>query len=83
MYLHLGNQSIVRTSSILMILDMDNATVSHITRAYLTAASKQKKVVSATDEVPKSMVILTDGKVYLSQLSSSVLKKRAGELLSL
>lgn len=83
MYLHLGNQTIVRTGNILMILDMDNATVSHITRAYLAAADRQKRVTAATEEVPKSMVIMADGTIYLSQLSSAVLKKRAGELFDL
>ncbi len=80
MYLHLGNQIIVRTADIDMIFDMDQATVSHITRNFLAKAAREKRVVTVTGELPKSFVLMRDGTIYISQLSSTVLRKRAEEV---
>ena len=41
MYLHVGNNQNIRTKNIIGIFDMDNTTVSAVTRKYLN--KKQKK----------------------------------------
>lgn len=79
MYLHVGNNKNLRESSIIGIFDADSATVSQITRKYLSNAEKKGNVSSAVDELPKSFVLYRkDGevKVCFSQLSTSALLGR-------
>ena len=85
MYLHLGNDIVVRKNEILAVFDLDNTSQSYLTRGYLSAAEKAGRVVNAAgDEIPKSFVVCAgdDGQqtVYLSQLNSSTLLKRSENL---
>ena len=80
MYLHLGAETVVRTESIVAVCDLDNASSSYITREALRAAEKAGKVVNVAEDLPKSFVICReDGntRVYLSQLNTATLLKRA------
>ncbi len=80
MYLHLGKNIAVLKKDIVAICDLDNASWSHVTRAYLTGAEKAGQVVSACDDLPKSVVVCESGGeqvLYLSQLVPSTLMKRA------
>ncbi|HIY09191.1 MAG TPA: DUF370 domain-containing protein [Firmicutes bacterium] len=80
MYLHLGQDVVVRTEEIIGIFDMDNATVSRASKRYLAMAEKAGRVVNITGELPKTFVVCGDreGKitVYISQISSATLRKR-------
>lgn len=84
MYLHLGKGVVVAYSEIVAVCDLDNASQSHITRAYLTAAEKNGQVVNVCDDLPKSFVVCREQNggqtLYLSQLASSTLLKRANSL---
>jgi len=84
MYLHLGKNVVVAYAEIVAVCDLDNSSHSHITRAYLTAAEKSGQVVNVCDDLPKSFVVCQkpDGNqiLYLSQLASSTLLKRANTL---
>ncbi len=80
MYLFLGTDTTVLKQDVVGIFDLDTATVSPVTRAYLTRAQKEKKVQSVNYELPKSFVVTANKEektVYLSPLSAAVLKKRA------
>ena len=80
MYLHLGAETAVRTEDILAICDLDNTSASHITRSYLRAAEQAGEVVNVADDLPKSFVVCAEGgkkRVYLSQLNTATLLKRA------
>ena len=88
MYLHLGNDVVVRKSEIVGVFDLDITSQSALTRRYLASAEKAGYVVNAAgDELPKSFVVCGDKgtqTVYLSQLNSSTLLKRSDtEKLSL
>ena len=79
MFLHVGNNKNIRISSIVGIFDMDNATLSSITRKYLSAKQREGVVESAIEEIPKSFVLYLDHgeyKICFSQLSSASLKGR-------
>ncbi len=81
MYLHLGQDTVVRVSDIIGIFDIENTSLSRSTRGYLAQAEKRGWVVNITYEMPKSFVVCSEQgqqKVYLSQISSSTLKKRSG-----
>ena len=79
MYLHVGNNKNIRISSILGIFDMDNSTVSAVTRKFLSIGQKKMIVESAGYEIPKSYVVYKEKNEYricFSQLSTSALKGR-------
>lgn len=82
MYLHLGQDTILRTRDILGIFDLDTSTLSRHTRDFLARAEQAGRVVNVTTELPKSFIV-TAGKtptVYISQISAATLKKRSGYL---
>lgn len=84
MYLHLGQDTVITTKSIIGIFDIDRCTVSKKTRDYLTEAEKKGNVVNVSYELPKSFIICKEnGKimVYISQLSSKTLYKRNKKVL--
>ncbi len=85
MYLHLGQDVIVHTDSILGIYDMDTATWSKHTRAFMSAMERSGHVVPLFEDLPKSCILCEVGGVpalYLSQLSTATLFKRSGLTIS-
>ncbi len=80
-YLHIGNNRNIRTKDVIGIFDADSATVSNITKKFLSTAEAEKKVKFASLEVPKSFVLYKDRKtktvkICFSQLSSASLLGR-------
>lgn len=83
MYLHLGQDVVVKSDQIVGIFDLEKATLSKRTKAFLANATKQGRVITVSYEMPKSFIVTTqkDGvKVYISQISTATLKKRAAGL---
>ena len=80
MYLHLGQESCIRTSEIVGIFDLDNASTSKETRAFLARAQKEGRVVNVSPELPRSFLVSAAGahNVYICQISAATLKKRNG-----
>ena len=81
MYLHLGENTVVKSSDIIGIFDIENTSVGRITKDFLSSAGKNGKVVNVSYEMPKSFVLCLDKgegqTVYISQISCSTLRKRA------
>ncbi len=83
MYLHAGNNKIIGTKSIIGIFDMDNATMSADTRAFLQHAQKEGMLEISKNEIPKSFILYQKNKntkqaaVCISQLSTLSLISRA------
>ncbi len=79
MYLHLGQDTVITTDSIVAMFDIDACTVSKKTRDFLAAAQKNGEVVNVSFELPRSFVVCrSKGKttVYISQLSTKTLQGR-------
>ncbi len=79
MYLHIGNNKIIRTKDVIGIFDADTATVSKITRAYLSQKEKSGLLTTATEEVPRSFVLYgkkNNEKICFSLLSAKTLAHR-------
>lgn len=79
MYLHLGENTVVRNDNIIGIFDMDTSTISKWTKDYLSNATKNKRIINVSMELPKSFVVCNENneiKVYVSQISSQTLMKR-------
>lgn len=79
-YLHLGGGVVVNSEDIVSLCDLDNASYSHLTREFLRRAQKENRVVTATEDLPRSFVLCrgeNGGTVYLSGLNAATLLKRA------
>lgn len=85
MFLHLGKDTMVKTREIVGIFDLDTASLSKKTREFLTLAQKGGRVVSTTNELPKSFIVMANpnATVYISQLASSTLKGRAAQAVGI
>ena len=87
MYLHLGQDTVVRLDEIVGIFDMDTSTISKHTRQFLADAEKGGRIFNVSMELPKSFVVCldTDGTetVYISQISSTTLCKRTGFMVGI
>ncbi len=82
MYLHLGSGVLVPEKSVVGVFDLDNTSQSHLTRKYLAAAEKSGQVINVAEDIPKSFVVCCDTggmRVYLSQMATQTLLKRANE----
>lgn len=82
MYLHLGQGTVIKTSDLIGLFDLDNSTVSKKTRDFLTLAEKRGQVVNVTDDLPKTFAVTAPKnskkqKVYISQISTVTLEKRS------
>ena len=76
MYLHIGNDKLIRKQEILGIFDLDTASVSPTTKRFLAKAERDGKTCTAKEELPKAFVVTTDGSVVFSQISSGNLAGR-------
>lgn len=80
MYLHVGQSILVPFADVLGLFDLDNTTASRTTLAFLRKAEQEGRVENASGDIPKSFVVCGRGgevKIYLSQLSTATLLKRA------
>jgi len=84
MYLHLGNNISVPLDDIIGIFDLDNASTSRTTRAFLRAAEEEGMVINVGEDLPKSLVVCCPRgnwqRVYISPLASSTLVGRLGSV---
>ncbi len=80
MFLHLGQSVLVPYSRILGIFDLDNSSWAYKTREFLERAEQEGRVISVSDDLPRSFVLVGRDKepplVYISQLSSAALVRR-------
>ena len=78
MYFFASSDKIINSDNVVGIFDTDTATVSAVTRKTLRMAEANGKMQSITREIPKSLILIDEGgcKIYMSQLSPKVLKKR-------
>lgn len=98
MYLHLGQNVTAAARSVVGVFDLDNASASKHTRAFLERAQVGGSVIGVSDELPRSFVVCVspsgrtggmarrarrygeragDERVFLSQISSRTLLRRA------
>ncbi|MCG1027547.1 DUF370 domain-containing protein [Virgibacillus halodenitrificans] len=75
MFIHLGNDTVIRSEEVVAIIDFNLISSSTIMEEMMDHATKQK-IVSGPVSEAKSVMITTN-KIYYSSLSVSTLKKRA------
>ena len=82
MFLHIGEDIVVREKDIIGIFDFETSTLSKHTQKYLQNKEKDQKVVAISNQLPKAFVVIDNkekpySKVYFTLVSSFTLKKRA------
>ncbi len=86
MYLHLGQEVVVRRRDIIGVFDIENTTVSRVTREFLNKAEKAGQVGYINYDLPKSFTVCAPPKgdpdagqttVYVSPIAPRTLYKRS------
>ena len=80
MYLHIGENKVVRKKDIVAIFDMDSSTVSSVTKKYLSSAQKEGRVKSLGFDLPRTFIIMRDGIVYLSSYGKDRIQDVGGRM---
>lgn len=86
MYLHLGQEIVVRLDDIVGIFDIETSSVGKETRRFLSHAENTMQVTNVSNDLPKSFIICEDKsgtRIYISQISTATLKRRTGFVDSL
>ena len=84
MYIHLGRDYVLNDRDIIGIFNLETTTTSPRGREFLNYAQKNGAVVSLSDDLPQCYVLADGGvvdTVYLSELSSAVLRRRAEKMI--
>lgn len=85
MYLHVGQDIVVRQQDIVGVFDIENTTVSKMTREFLTKAEKSGQVQYVNLDLPKSFTVCAVPShnhqnrrqtVVISPIASRTLQKR-------
>ena len=76
MFIHIGEGKVLNKKNIIGIFDLETTSISKKTREFLKISEKNKSVEYIGYEIPKTFVI-TKEKVYITQISSQTLQKRA------
>ena len=83
MYLNIGGEELLK-KNIIGIFDLDTSTVSKKTRDFINKAQKDGKIVTLSNELPKSFIIEAEKgkeeKIYISRFSAETLLGRSGDL---
>ena len=78
MYLHLGNDVLINTNSIIGIFDIENTSTSQLTKNFLSN-TKNKKIVNVNFDMPKTFVVCEskgEETIYITSIATATLKKR-------
>lgn len=80
MYLHLGQNVMVRNQDVIGVFDLDNTTWSFRTRRFLERAEREGRVITVGEDLPRSFVLADSREgvptVYLTPLSAAALSAR-------
>ena len=76
MYIHLGEKTVINDREIIGIFDIENTTVSKITRDYLSKNEKKKNVYYVSADLPRSFIVCEGRRIFVSHLSPGTVAKR-------
>ena len=86
MFLHIGEGKLIKKRNVVGIFDLETTSVSKKTRDFLRINEKKGNIEYISDEIPKTYIICNskkEKKVYVSQISSQTLYKRAERIDSI
>ncbi len=79
MYIHIGSDFVVFTRDVIGIFDFDGIMSSSVSKDYLMRLEKDGRLVSISEDIPKSVVVAVSGGediAYLSPLNSKTIQNR-------
>lgn len=79
MYLHLGQNTVVRQDEIVGIFDLEKTSIGAITREFLKTSEENMEVTDLASDLPRSFVVTEEEggrRLYLSQISPATLLHR-------
>ena len=74
MYIHIGENKLLRKEDIVFLFDMDSSTVSIHTRNFLNKAQRENRLIALGYDLPKSFIVTRENKVYLSPFNTNTIK---------
>lgn len=80
MYIHIGGEKVIKKKDIIGVFDLDTTSVSAATKEYFKKAQREKKILSVSDELPKTYIIAGGRgreKMYISPISTQTLIRRS------
>ncbi len=80
MFIHIGEGKVISKKNIIGIFDLETTSISKKTREFLKINEKKGVVEYIGYEIPKTYVLTeknNEKKVYITQISSQTLQKRA------
>jgi regulator of extracellular matrix RemA (YlzA/DUF370 family) len=75
MFIHIGNANVIRTDSIISIIDQNVIAASAAVEEMISSANKQGQLLGPVGDAKS--VVITEQTIYFSPLSVPTLKKRA------
>lgn len=75
MYVHIGKNKSVTHKELIGVFDIENASRSALTKAFLKKIQQEDKVINLCTDLPKS-IVLTNKAVYISPSGAASIKKR-------
>lgn len=79
MYIHLGNGTVVNSSNIISIMDLDTSSVAKNTREFLKTAEEEGFIKNVSEEIPRTFIVCEENGqsvIYLTNISSKALAGR-------
>lgn len=76
MYIEIGENLSIRYQDIIGIFDLDSTTVKKKARDFLYRRQKEKKVVSVSNQIPRTFIVCNNEKVILTSVKSSTILQK-------
>ena len=76
MYLHIGNDTVVKTSEIVAILDAKLLDSSPLLKEFISV----NEFIRLTDDPSVKSIVITNNHIYLSSLGSAALKRKSSKV---
>ena len=79
MYIHIGNDFVVYSGDVIGVFDFDGLMSSASSRDYLKRLEEDSRLISVSEDIPKSIVItMSNGEdiAYLTPLNSKTIQNR-------
>ena len=82
MYMHLGEDILVKQKEIIAIIDIKTIKEDSASRTFFKNAEKKNMIQRIVEERKEKSLVITAEKYYLSPISAATLEKRSRQNLS-
>ena len=75
-FVYVGGGTALDRDNIVGVFDLDNTSWSYLTRQTLSRAERDRRVVNAAEDLPRSFILCGDENVILTQPTAATLARR-------